>query len=283
MTDLLAIHLMSRHPDEAATALEEVDADELAELLTRVPDKPAIRVLQRLPPLTVAHSLEQLPDTRAAALLAGLPTAVAVPLLQLLEPARRHSILARLPLGINSALRLVQSFPEGSVGAVMDSRAFTLPADIRVEDALRRIRHNPLPPLHRIFVVDRDHRLVGSLAVQDLLPARAKERVERLMQHDVPVLSAKTRLAAVEHHPTWTRDTLVAVTDRRGLFLGVLHQQRMVDALRAQDDGAPAPGSRDTFLDLTDMLWSAAAALLFPSRDSGTATRTQSGEARDEH
>lgn len=283
MTDLLATHLMTHHPDEAAIALAEVDATELTQLIEQVPDKPATRVLQRLPPLTVARCLELLPEKRAAALLAGLPTAVAVPLVQVLERERRQRIIARLPPGINSALRLVQSFPEGSVGAVMDSRAFTLPADISVDDALRRIRRNPQPLLHRVYVLDRDHRLVGGVAVQDLLPARRKARLNRLMQRDVPVLSAKTRLSAVEHHPVWTRDTLVAVTDRKGLFLGVLHQKRMVDELQALGgDENAASGSRDTFLDLSDLLWSAAAALLFPSRDSTETHERQPRETPDE-
>lgn len=273
MNDLLATHLMAHHPAEAAAALTDLDATELAELVTGVPDKPVVPVLRRLPPLKVARCLEQLPEKRAATLLGRLPTALAVTLVQMLEPQQRRQILARLPLGINSALRLVQSFPEGSVGAVMDCQAFTLPTGINVEDALRRIRHNPQPPLHRVFVLDQDQHLVGSLAVQDLLSAGRKVRLDTLMQRNVPALSAKTRLAAVEHHPTWTRDTLVAVTDRRGLFLGVLHQKRMVDALRALGgDAGQTTSPRDTFLDLTDLLWSAAAELLFPSRDSRPAT-----------
>lgn len=276
MTDLLATHLMTHHPDDAATVLAEVDATELAQLMTQVPDRPATRVLQRLPPLTVARCLEQLPEKRAAVLLAALPIAVAVPLVQVLELASRQRILAQLPPGIGSALRLVQSFPEGLVGAVMDTRVFTLPTGIRVEDALRLIRRHPQPLLHRIFVLDRNHRLVGSVAVQDLLPVRGKARLEALMQRDVPVLSAKTRLSAVVHHPVWTRDTLVAVTNRKGLFLGVLHQQRMVDALQGQDGGSDTDDSLNTFMDLTDMLWSAAAALLFPSRDS-----TETGQRRE--
>ncbi|GGO83622.1 hypothetical protein GCM10011348_27840 [Marinobacterium nitratireducens] len=280
MTDLLAIHLMSEHPDDAAAALENVDAADLAELMAGVPDKPALRVLQRLPPLTVTRCLERLPVRRAAGLLARLPTTTAVPLVQLLAAGPREEILSRLPLGINSALRLVQSFPVGSVGAVMDSRAFTLPADIGVEEALQRIRHSPQTALHRIFVLDRNHRLAGSVAVQDLLSARRKAPLQAIVQKDLPMVSAKTRLGAVEHHPAWTHDTLIAVTDRKGLFLGVLHQKDMVDALRDQGhDAGMAQGSRDTLLELTDLLWSGAAALLFPTREN----RAPPPETRDEH
>lgn len=283
MADLLASRLMAHHPEEAAAALVDVDADALAELVQQVPGKAAVRVLQRLPPLKVTRCLELLPVDEAAALLAGLPTASAVPLVQLLEAGTRRRILSRLPLGINSALRLVQSFPEGSVGSVMDSKALTLPAGISVEDALRRIRRDPQPLLHRVFVLDGDHRLVGSVAVQDLLAARRKARLDSLMQRNPPVISPKARLGAVEHHPIWIRDTLVAVTDRKGLFLGVLHQSRLVGALQAQGgNSAYAAGTRDTFLELTDLLWSAAAALIFPARDRSAESRREKREASDE-
>ncbi|MFC6672103.1 magnesium transporter MgtE N-terminal domain-containing protein [Marinobacterium aestuariivivens] len=264
MSDLLATRFMDDHPEAAAAALAGLAATDLAELFAGIPERTVVRVLQHLPPLTTARCLETLPTDRGAGLLARLPTGLAVSLLQVLAPDVRDGLLQAMPPGINRALRLVRSFPEGSVGAAMDTRVRTLPSNLGVDEALRRLRQGPQPPHHLVFVLDDAHRLVGQVAVQDLVARAPRLSVGSLLQSDVAHFLPRTPLRAIEHHPIWTRDTLVAVTDRRGLLLGVLSQARMVSTLTAESDAKVSPAN--PMLDLIDLFWSTAATLLIPAR-----------------
>ncbi len=264
MNDVLVQGLMTTHPVTAAAALGELEAQALAELMGSVPPQTASDVLQHMAPHKVTGCLEELPTAKAVALLASLPTAVAAPLLERMDEQMRQQLMHALPLAAYTSLRLVQRFPAGSVGSVMDARALTLPEDMRVEDALRRIRQVPQTVLHLLFVLDAAHRLKGRIAVHDLVTARRKAKLGSLMQTEFTAFQAATRLSEIEQHPVWTSDTLAAVVDRKGTFLGVLDQERMVSALQSIADEGQAPGLAATLLALADLLWSALGVLLLP-------------------
>ncbi|MBY4676090.1 magnesium transporter MgtE N-terminal domain-containing protein [Marinobacterium arenosum] len=261
MTDPLALGMMEAHPEQAARVLAGLEADELTALLVKTPERTAARLLRYLPSPLAAQCLQRLPAGKAAALVALLPTAQSVPLMQLIEQPQHDALMRQLPMPVFLALRLVQGFPEGSVGATMDPQPTTLPADIRVDEALRLLRAVPQHLQQLVFVLDGQQRLVGQVAVQDLLLANRRDKLVTLMQPAPQVFTAKTPLSAIEQHPIWFSETLAPVVDRKGVFLGVLRQQRMVDALN-DSPAQEAPVAGDSLLDLAELLWSATGSLL---------------------
>lgn len=271
MADLLSAAFMANHPEDAAAALAELNPGELAEVMDEFAVETVAGMLRFLPPARIAVSLQRLTAGRAASLVAHLPTTLARPVLQLMERRARRELLAALPLTAGTALQLVQAFPEGSVGAVMDTQVLTLPLGISAEEALKRVKTTPRARQHAVFVLDEAHRLKGKVAIHDLVAAKRRQKVDSLVQAGVIAFTAQTRLAVIENHGAWTQDTLIPVVDRKGVFLGVLDQENMVRALRALSDEQAQAGAGSALLDLFEVIWSAAGSLFIPpGREAGS-------------
>ena len=272
MADLLALRFMDEYPEAAAAAINDLDAIELSDLLHTVPIKTSARFIQFIPPAKVAQCLARLPLQVAADLVSALPYSVVTPIMQLMDQSLYTQLMEVVPVKTYTTLRLIQRFPEGSVGAVLDA-ALALPHDLNVELALRRIRANSQFASHVVFVVDANHKLVGRIAIHDLVQARRKTKLESIAVKKIPTFSCLARLSEVEQHPAWTKDTVVAVTNRKGVLLGVLKQDRMVHVLSEQAPASHTQPMADTLFGLAYLLWSALILLLFPRMEKTPADK----------
>ncbi len=84
-------------------------------------------------------------------------------------------------------LQSALSYPEGSVGALMDFEVISIRDDVTCEVALRYLRRYDELPGHTdaLFVVDRDDHLQGVLPLKRLLVSDPDVDVATLIDHDV--------------------------------------------------------------------------------------------------
>ena len=84
-------------------------------------------------------------------------------------------------------LQSALSYPEGSVGALMDFEVISIRDDVSCEVALRYLRRFDELPGHTdaLFVVDRDDHLQGILPLKRLLVSDPDVEVSRLIDRDV--------------------------------------------------------------------------------------------------
>jgi magnesium transporter len=80
-------------------------------------------------------------------------------------------VFRSLPIEEREQLRAAMSYPEDSVGALMDFDVITIREDVRLEVVLRYLRRLDEMPDHtdQLFVVDRDEQLKGVLLINRLL------------------------------------------------------------------------------------------------------------------
>ncbi len=260
MNDLLATTLMAAHPEDAAQALEPLSGAELAAFLQTVSDRSAAKVLGSLSPLKQADCVSALSDGKVVALLTYLPTHLSAQLLRQIDKPRRQALMQALPLTVSAALALLQRYPKGSVGALMDPLSPTLPQGINVEVALKRLRERNQSIPHVIYVVDGERRLLGRISASHLLLANRRARVDSLIDREGPSFSAQVPFKDLDQHPVWINETLIPVIDRKGVFVGALSQDKL--SAGQQHPPASSPGSSgNAFLDLADLLWTLLGAL----------------------
>jgi len=84
-------------------------------------------------------------------------------------------------------LQTALSYPEGTVGALMDFEGVTIRDDVTVEVALRYLRRfDELPSqTDAVFVVDRDDRLRGMLPLKRLLVTELEVEIATLAEREV--------------------------------------------------------------------------------------------------
>ena len=96
-------------------------------------------------------------------------------------------VFRSLPITEREQLRAAMSYPEDSVGALMDFDVITIREDVRLEVVLRYLRRLEEMPDHtdQLFVVDRDEQLKGVLLINRLLVSDPDMLVAEVMAKEM--------------------------------------------------------------------------------------------------
>lgn len=215
------------YPGEAAVLLEGLGSGEIVPFLDALPVASAAEVIRSMEGYAASRCLEEMSGAGAANLIGQLPLERAASLLRQLGKEARGPILAGVPETVSGPLSALLRYPEGTAGALMNPRVFTLPPDIDAEEALRRMRVYSGDALYYLYVVARDRRLIGVVNMRELMLDDPGERIEATMQREVMRLQAGTPLAAVLAHPGWLEYQALPVVDEQGLFVGALRHKSL--------------------------------------------------------
>ncbi len=196
--------------------------------------------------LAAAHSLD---TDEIADLAPDLPKDVVQELLKSLDEAKRAEVVSSL------------GYDEDSVGALMDYDFVTIRADVTLEVALRYLRRLGDLPNHtdKLFVVERDGEVIGTLPIKRLLINDAEVHVAAVMS-DEPVTFHPSDEASDAAQAFERYDLISApVVDANDRLVGRLTVDVMMDYLRqeAEEDMLLAAGLREEE-DLFTTVWKAA-------------------------
>ena len=211
--------------DERRLVWDLVKAENDGEILLEVSDSVRESLIETMDRDELLAAAESLDTDEIADIAADLPQDVIQELLATLDTQKR----ARL----QSAL----SYPEDSVGALMDFEMVTIRADVTIEVALRYLRRlGELPDqLDKLFVVDGD-ALIGVLPLKRLLTTDPEASVAAVMVEDfvkfLPEDEAHEASQAFERYDL----VMAPVVDARGRLIGRLTVDAVVDYIRESAD-----------------------------------------------
>jgi magnesium transporter len=135
-------------------------------------------------------------------------------------------------------LQSALSYPEGTVGALMDFEVVSIRDDVTCEVALRYLRrYDELPgQTDALFIVDRDERLLGALPLNRLLVTDPDVEVAGLYDRDV--VSFAPDDDADEAAQAFDRYNLVCapVTNAEGRVIGRLPVESVLEYVRDRQD-----------------------------------------------
>jgi magnesium transporter len=223
----LASDLLDAHPIDAARALEKLPAREVAALVAKLEEKPCAGMLQCMLPSSAAAVLSELDRGKAAGILDHLPVEVAALCLRRTDPPARDELLSALPERRARGLRATLKYREGTAASLMDPEVLALPDDLTVREAVARVREASRHARYNLYVVDRDHMLVGVMNLRELLTAPRGARLAALMRTEVHKLSAQAQRRVVVTHPGWREVHSLPVVDERGLYLGAVRYRTL--------------------------------------------------------
>jgi magnesium transporter len=151
-----------------------------------------------------------------------------------LPPGVMAEVVQSLPAEERERLRAALSYPEGSVGALMDFDHVAVRDDVTLEAATRYLRRLDELPDHtdQLFVVDREQKLKGTLPLARLIVADLELAVARVMPPESVKLYPEDR--AEDAANAFERYDLVSapVVDAQGRLIGRLTVDAVVDYIR---------------------------------------------------
>ncbi|EIT68859.1 MULTISPECIES: magnesium transporter [Hydrocarboniphaga] len=245
----LEARLASFHPADIAFVLEslEPDARDLAWSLVRADRRGAVlletsdnvrrALVANMAPEDIAAVVAPLDSDDIADLVSSLPEEVG------------QQVVARLDNADQAEVRSMLSFPEGSVGALMDMEFISVREDASLEAVQRLLRRLKTLPPHtsEIFVVDRSNRLQGLLSLSRLVLGDPETPVSAEMTRDVVFFFTDDRMRdAVD---AFERYDLVSapVVNLHDQVVGRLTVDDVVDEMRerANSEGLRQVGLSD--------------------------------------
>ncbi len=227
------------HPADIAYILESlplterlyvwdlVRADRDGEILLEVSDAVRETLIETMDPDELKAAAESLDADELADLAPDLPPEVIEDVFQSLDSEGREQ------------LRTAMSYPEDSVGALMDFDMVTVREDVSLEVVLRYLRRFDELPDHtdKLFVVDRDDHLKGILTLESLLINDPDLEVAEVMRKE-PIISFVPEDEADTAAQAFERYDLVSapVVDAARRVLGRLTVADVVDFIREESE-----------------------------------------------
>lgn len=238
------------HPADIARVLEGLSPETRAQVWSLVDIQHMGEVLLELPEAVRSDLVKLMDGATLVAVAHTLDTDDIADLIPDLSDEVIAEILFALDKQDRQRLDAVLSYPEDTAGGLMNVDAITVRENITAEVVLRYLRRRDELPEHtnRLFVVDRDDRLVGELRVSRLLTADPQERVSQIMEREIikfPALTPDREVAAA-----FEKYNLISapVVDDNNHLLGRITIDDVVDVIREQADRqvlAPAGLSED--------------------------------------
>ncbi|MCR9144087.1 MAG: CBS domain-containing protein [bacterium] len=218
----VAIEFMKSHPVDAARLLEAYPTGEIAALFAELPEDSVAAVLARMNPSLVFQYLESLSVEQAAGYLGRMPLGGVPGILRRYERERRQNILTHMKRETAQILRRSLRYPDGAAGTLANPKACTLPPDISVRRAIRRLRNHPDQVGANVYVVNVDNKLLGYVPLQRIFRARLKDPIASLMATDMNSIPGYSMPEDILQLSDWERFHELPVFDESQGFIGAL-------------------------------------------------------------
>ncbi len=204
-----------------------VKAERDGEILLEVSDAVRESLIETMDPEELKAAAESLDADELADLAPDLPPEVMQDVFQSLDSEGREQ------------LRAAMSYPEDTVGALMDFDMVTVREDVTLEVVLRYLRRFEELPDHtdKLFVVDREEHLRGILTLEQLLINDPEKLVGDVMRTET-VISFEPGDDADDAAQAFERYDLISapVVDGEHRVIGRLTVADVVDYIREESE-----------------------------------------------
>ena len=224
------------HPTEIASLLESVpprqrelvwemvERDLEGDVLVELNEKVRQELIDSMEPGELVAATEGLEVDDLADLVGDLPEAVTRQVLHSMDQRDRER------------LRAVLSWPEDSAGGLMNTDTVSVRADVSLEVVLRYLRmRGDLPPrTDSLFVVDRDDRYLGTIALTRLITGDAEATVGQSLDAEAARIDPSTAAHDVAQIFQDRDFVSAAVVDAEGRLIGRITIDDGVDVIREE-------------------------------------------------
>ena len=221
----LGLAFADAHPAEAAAVLQKLPVEKAAPLLLSLKPQAMERLLEQLPADFAAECLLTLDQPAACRLLVSLDLELQVRVLRRLDAGQRDALLRDLKPELAATLRRILRYPDDTAGALMEAPLASVPDDISVREALKRVRRVRRGLKFYVYVVNSQEQLIGVVTLHELLNASASRAVSEIMVRKVVSLPAGESMPVVAENPYWRKYNALPVTDQDGVLVGVIRQR----------------------------------------------------------
>lgn len=218
----LAELVLRLEPDERPPLLDALPTDVVGELFEFVEDEDLRDLIRGIGVADLPAVLEEVEDD------------VAADVIQQLEPDEQLEMLAAIDRGEEVAELL--RYGDESAGGIMRRGFVALNEGISVQQSIDylRVLRPPADRAYYLYVIDREHRLQGTVSIRDLIVSSPRTTLGEITQRDIHAVTTSTDQEEVAQ--TLQRYNLLAVpvVDDEGRLEGVTTADDLIDVVQEE-------------------------------------------------
>ena len=218
-------------PVLSAHIIETMDVDESLGVFDDLPADVSRTIFENLQNEYAAELLGRLDPEKAGEILRGMEPLKISLIVGVCPMALKDRISRSLTEKQKSGLREILEYPNDSVGYMMSSNFFALRQDLRLSDAVSKIRLMALKentPLSYVYVVDPGFRLTGVLTMRDLLIQDPDKHLGQIMIKDVFYLNAFMEVEEAARIVARRNFFAVPGGDNTGILVGIVNTSQLL-------------------------------------------------------
>jgi magnesium transporter len=235
-------------PQRVANQIEDMPADDGAQVLQDMPTAAAADVVEYLDPETAGRILQRMDAARAAAIVRDMENVEASTVLEHMPPDDRVDILNHIRGPAHDRIvdvmepddaaevRTLEQYPPDTAGGIMTTEVTALYEYITVENAIALLRrlNEELEQMFYVYVIDRRRHLVGVLSMRDLILAKPESPLRDIMIKNVRSVPAATDQEAVAQLMRKYGYLAIPVVDEQNKLVGLITLDDVIDVLEEE-------------------------------------------------
>lgn len=179
--------LIDLHPADIADLLTDLKKDERKYLFPLLPTEKASAVLTELDPPIVDQILEDVSEQRLSTLVDKMDSDDAADIISELPDDVAQSVLEQIPDEISEDVKELLLYNEDTAGGIMALEFVSVKNKSTVNQTIKAIRRvrKKMKTVHTIWVTDDDDKLLGSVSLTDLVLAKGKALISKVLNKDI--------------------------------------------------------------------------------------------------
>ena len=224
---------ISLHPADITNFLGNISRRDAQRLFAQLPKALKVATFEELSDFMKVVALEPLNDSEKIEAFRSLPVDELADLFDHLSDEDLKKYLNMLAKDVRERVLSLLKFNPDSAGGIMTTDVLTLMAGFTVDQAIKLIqRVQPSQEIHQqIFIVDKEHNLLGHINLQDLVLNKPDERIRDFMKKNELVVRADDDQETVAKEMVHYGLIAVPVVSESNAFLGVISSEELVDVL----------------------------------------------------
>ena len=219
---ILLQQFISRHPTQAAQAVESLTDDDIVTFMEEMPLALNAMLVSKMKTYRGASCLQLVRPELAKELTEQVDMATAEALLRHCEIPFRNKLLNSILPKRAEVLNQKLGYKAGTVGAWMMPTVFALNKETRVKDALEMIKLEKERVSSTIYIVDEEDKLVGNIKLAELFFADQTTLLATIMNTEIPKVFADLQIKSMQNHTVWYEHLAIPVVNRSGKLIGIL-------------------------------------------------------------
>jgi magnesium transporter len=226
------------HPARTAEFMEGLTATEAWTVLHAADQPTRVEIFAYLDRQKQIEIIETCDPESVAPVIADMPADDRVDLLNAVDEEVSRSVTALVPLDERRDILRLQSYPEGTAGAVMTTEVARLPESLTVRAALEEVSRiaQDLETIYYIYIVDDENHLRGAISARQLVTHLGKPNmpIRDLMERNLVTVDVTDDQESVAKKVADYDFLAIPVVDREQHLIGIITHDDIIDVEREE-------------------------------------------------